>query len=155
MLSRFLLIVPMFMTTLSCGTPVPSNPPPQVPLQIAIQTPHPGFGLEILRVDRLKGRREDGSEARTLILARIRSPEDNGMMFPMVISEISDTVYVPEGLPPAEVFVVGRTWNWGDEEAVPSEAAYQKMFQEAEPIPFTRPAHVPDKKPPQSNEKQK
>lgn len=97
-------------------------------LTVSVQTPHPGFRLEILRVDRLDNQIQ--------VLARVHPPEDSGMMFPMVISEISDTVKVAEPLLVTRVFVTGRSWGWGEEEAVDSPEAYAQRFPDAVPVPF-------------------
>lgn len=101
-----------------------------VEFTVSIQTPHPGYRLEILRIDQV--------EDRTLVLARIHGPEDEGMMFPMVISVISDTVWVEEALPEPEVMVVGKTWGWGDEPDIGSEERYADRFPDAESVPFVR-----------------
>jgi hypothetical protein len=109
-------------------TALPADKPDK--LIVSVQTPHPGFGLEILRVDRLG--------ERVQVLARIHAPEDSGMMFPMVISDASDTVFVEEPVAAVKVIVTGRTWGWGDEEAVESPEAYAERFPDAVPIPFVR-----------------
>ncbi len=119
--SLFTLIIVMS-TLLSADSPVK--------LTVTLQTPHPGFRLEILRVDRV--------EDRTHVLARIHGPEEDGMMFPMVISEVSDTVFVREPVQEFTVIVVGRTWGWGDEKAVDSPEAYAELYPKAVPVPFTR-----------------
>lgn len=107
-----------------------------VEFTVSIQTPHPGFRLEILRIDRV--------EDRTLVLAKIHAPADDGMMFSMVISEISDTVLVEKPLPAPEVMLTGRTWGWGNEPDVGSPERYAKRFPDAEPVPFTRTPPVRD-----------
>jgi len=101
------------------------------PVTVSIQAPHPGYGLQIVRVDQ--------GETQTHVLAKVLPPEP-GRMYPMVITEISDTVHVSTPVQGVDLILLKRTWGWGDEPTVDSEAAYLKHIGEAEAVPFTRPA---------------
>lgn len=99
------------------------------PLTVSVQTPHPGYGLRIERVDLLNGVLH--------VLARVVPPDPNGM-FPMVISEASDTVHVRAPAAETRLHLLGRTWAWGDERTVENEAAYRQRVQDARPVEMKR-----------------
>lgn len=104
------------------------------PVTVALQTPHPGFSLRIERVV-LK-------EGALLVLARVTPPQGEGLMFPMVISEIEDTVQVAADAEiPVRSFVVGRTWGWDDERvtALEAEAAFDALAEGGDALPLQRP----------------
>jgi hypothetical protein len=100
------------------------------PVSVSIQAPHPGYGLEIVRVD--------NGATNTYVLAKVISP-DPDRMYPMVISEISDTVHVTAPVKGVKLFLLKRGWDWGEEPSVDSEADYLKKVEAVESIPFTRP----------------
>jgi hypothetical protein len=99
------------------------------PVTVGIQTPHPGYGLRILRMDL--------GETHTHVLLRVIAP-DADRMYPAVISEASETVWVEDKLPPVRLYLLNRSWNWGDETAVASEAEYVKAIGTAQPVAFRR-----------------
>lgn len=99
------------------------------PLTVEVQTPHPGFGLRIERVDLHEGVLH--------VLARV-IPPDPDMMYPMVISSASDTIQVQAPAAETRVQLLGRTWNWGDDPAVASEEEYLRALQGAVAVEFRR-----------------
>lgn len=73
---------------------------------VALQTPHPGFGLRIEQAV-LKGD--------TLhVLARVLPPQEGGM-FAMVIDEVSHTVRVNAEAEHVKAYIYNRTWSWDDD----------------------------------------
>jgi hypothetical protein len=101
-----------------------------VVLSVEIDTPHPGYKLEILRVD-------DTGEGFS-VLAEVISPPANSL-YPAVIDKATDTVQIASPPKPITLYIMGRTWNWGGESVVESEAAYLKIIKDSFSILFERP----------------
>ena len=103
-------------------------------LTVRLDTPHPGFSLRIEQVVLKDGVLH--------VLARVSPPANQGdMMFPMVITEIQDSVTIPAAAAPQKVYLLGRTWNWGDEEVqvIANEAAFGEQIQGGKALAITRP----------------
>ena len=98
-----------------------------VALSLEIDTPHPGYKLEILRIDE--------TEKGFSVLAKVISPPADNL-FPAVIDKASDTVYIKSPLKPITLYIMGRTWNWGEESVVESEGAYLKTTKDSLSILF-------------------
>ena len=94
---------------------------------VALQTPHPGFGLQIERAVHKDG---------TLhVLARVLPPAEGGM-FPMVIDEVRDTVRVGVRAKDVKTYVYNRTWSWDDERvtAIESAEAFAEKTEGGTPV---------------------
>jgi hypothetical protein len=99
------------------------------PLTVSIQTPNPGYSIQIERVDR--------GEKQVYVLVSVVSPPP-GMMYPAVISEASDTVQIAGTAAGPQIYILNRPWGWGDETNVKTSADYLKAIGDAQPVPFQR-----------------
>lgn len=96
-------------------------------LTLTLQTPHPGFGLAVVRAVSKDG---------TLhVLTRVIAPPAD-KMYPMVIGEASVTLSLAEAPGATKAYVIGRTWNWDDENvtALQDEAAFDKIVAGGTPV---------------------
>ncbi len=94
---------------------------------VSVETPHPGFVLKILRVDR--------SETGLTVLAEATLPNPD-QMYPSVISSASATAIIQGKGGPAKLYLLNRRWGWGDDPVVKNEAEYVKAIGTATPVPF-------------------
>lgn len=96
-------------------------------LTVTLDTPHPGHGIEIVRID--------AAEKNWHVLVKVILP-DPGRMYPMVISSASTTVQADAAPKPLKVYTLNQTWNWGDQTAVKSETDYLKKIGESASVSF-------------------
>jgi len=93
-------------------------------IKVSLMVPHPGYSVKIESVHILADK--------TLVLASIKSP-DPARAYPMVITTVSDTVRVPRIVGDIEIFVIGKTWKWKNEEKLEfienREEFYQKIIK--------------------------
>ncbi|MCC5847462.1 MAG: hypothetical protein JJU29_05135 [Verrucomicrobia bacterium] len=99
---------------------------------VSLQTPHPGFGLEIERVVQKDGELH--------VLAKVIAP-DPDMMYAMVISEVSDTVHVDAPAGKINAYVYNRTWSWDDDRvtALDNAADFNEKTDGGEAVKIKRP----------------
>ncbi len=103
------------------------------PVTVSLQTPHPGFGLQIERVVQKDGELH--------VLAKVIPPDPDGdMMFAMVISEVSDTVHVTAPAGKINAYVYNRTWSWDDDRvtALENAEAFNEKVEGGEAVRIVR-----------------
>ncbi|GEM_PF-3539352 len=98
-------------------------------LKVSVSTPHPGYGIEIQRID--------ASGDQYFVLVSVKLP-DPGTMYPMMISSAEDRVHVETAPKQVTVILLKRPWGWGEELSVENEAEYLKHAKGSQSIPFTR-----------------
>ncbi len=100
---------------------------PKHTVTITLQTPHPGFGLVGVRA-----LRKDGT---LHVLTRVVPPPADAM-FPMMIGEASVTLTLAEAPGNVKAYVIGRSWNWDDENVTALEHAadFDKATEGGTPV---------------------
>ena len=90
---------------------------------VSLKVPHPGYSITIESVHAVANK--------TLVLAVIKSP-DPTKMYPMIITTVSDNVKVPIRAGETEIYIIGKTWNWDNNEKLVffknREEFYQKII---------------------------
>jgi hypothetical protein len=92
-------------------------------IEVSLRVPHPGYSVTIESVHAVADK--------TLVLAVINSP-DPTKMYPMIITTVSDNVKVPIPTGETEIYIIGKTWNWDNNEKLiffkNREGFYQKII---------------------------
>ena len=92
-------------------------------IDVSLKVPHPGYSVAIESVHAVANK--------TLVLAVIKSP-DPTKRYPMVITTVSDNVKVPILADETEIFIIGKTWTWNNNEKLiffkNREEFYQKII---------------------------
>jgi hypothetical protein len=116
------------------------------PLTVTLDTPHPGYKIEIVRID--------ASDEAWHVLVNVINPAPD-RMFPMVVSSTSATVNVTGEAKPIQVYALNQRWNWGDQTVVESHEAYLDNIGDSTPVPFTpaQPNADTDPRPPLNSNK--
>lgn len=109
------------------------------PLTVSIETPNPGYGIQIERVDQ--------GEKQLYVLVSVISPPPLSAS-PAVISEAWDTVHISGTVTSPRVYILNRPWGWGRESTVKTSADYLEAIGEAQPVPFERKQDPSEKKHP-------
>jgi hypothetical protein len=96
-------------------------------IEVSLRVPHPGYSVTIESVHAVSDK--------TLVLAVIKSP-DPTKIYPMLITTVSDNVKVPILAGETEIYIIGKTWNWDNNEKLiffkNREEFYQKIIADSE-----------------------
>jgi len=98
-----------------------------VKVSVSVDTPHPGYELKLIRIDR--------SEKGLSVLAQPVLPHPD-RMYPAVIGSASATASIEGKSGPVQLYLLNRPWGWGDDPAVKTEAEYLKKIGASTPVPF-------------------